>query len=84
MLHTNANFKKDIYLNFPKQILFSNQANLVLIAYASSEGSGDSEGPGIWFSALRFLLTHCLYERAAEVLARLRGCSGSPESSLLA
>ena len=33
---------------------------------------------------LRFLLTHCLYERAAEVLARLRGCAGSPEPSLLA
>ena len=32
---------------------------------------------------LRFLLTHCLYEQAAEVLARLRGCAGSPEPSLL-
>ena len=32
-----------------------------------------SEGPGIWLSVWRFLLTHCLYERAAEVLARLRG-----------
>ena len=29
-------------------------------------------------------MTHCLYERAAEVLARLRGCAGSPEPSLLA
>ena len=27
---------------------------------------------------------HCLYERAAEVLARLRGSAGSPEPSLLA
>ena len=27
---------------------------------------------------------HCLYERAAKVLARLRGCAGSPEPSLLA
>ena len=43
-----------------------------------------SEGPGIWLSVWRFLLTHCLYERAAEVLARLRGCAGSPEPSLLA
>ena len=32
----------------------------------------------------RFLLTHCLYEWAAKVLARLRGCAGSPEPSLLA
>ena len=29
-------------------------------------------------------MTHCLYERAVEVLARLRGCAGSPEPSLLA
>ena len=43
-----------------------------------------SEGPGIWLSVWRFLLTHCLYKRAAEVLARLRGCAGSPEPSLLA
>ena len=43
-----------------------------------------SEGPGIWLSVWRFLLTHCLYERAATVLARLRGCAGSPEPSLLA
>ena len=28
--------------------------------------------------------SHCLYERAAEVLARLRGCAGSTEPSLLA
>ena len=33
---------------------------------------------------LRFLLIHCLYERAAKILARLRGCAGSPEPSLLA
>ena len=31
-----------------------------------------SEGLGIWLSVWRFLLTHCLYKRAAEVLARLR------------
>ena len=43
-----------------------------------------SEGPGIWLSVWRFLLTHCLYVRAAKVLARLRGCTGSPEPSLLA
>ena len=43
-----------------------------------------SEEPGIWLSVWRFLLTHCLYERAAKVLARLRGCAGSPEPSLLA
>ena len=42
-----------------------------------------SEGPGIWLSVW-FLLTQCLYERAAEVLARLRACAGSPEPSLLA
>ena len=46
--------------------------------------SSHSEGPGIWFSVWRFLLIHCLYERAAKVLARLRGCAGSPEPSLLA
>ena len=43
-----------------------------------------SERPGIWLSVWRFLLTHCLNERAAEVLARLRGCAGSPEPLLLA
>ena len=43
-----------------------------------------SEGPGIWLSVWRFLLAHCLYERAAKVLARLCGCAGSPEPSLLA
>ena len=42
------------------------------------------KGPGIRLSVWRFRLTHCLYERAAEVLARLRGCAGSPEHSLLA
>ena len=43
-----------------------------------------SEGPVIWLSVWRFFLTHCLYEQAAKVLARLRGCAGSPEPSLLA
>ena len=41
-------------------------------------------GQGFGCLVWRFLLTHCLYERAAEVLARLRGCAGSPEPSLLA
>ena len=36
-----------------------------------------SAGLGIWLSVWRFLLTQCLYERAAEVLARLRGCAGA-------
>ena len=36
-------------------------------------------GPGIWLSVWRFLLTHCLYERAAKVLRAV-----SPEPSLLA
>ena len=40
--------------------------------------SSHSEGPGIWLSVWRFLLTQCLYERAAEVLTRLRGCAGPP------
>ena len=31
-----------------------------------------SEGPGIWLSVWRFFLIHCLYERAAKVLASLR------------
>ena len=43
-----------------------------------------SEGPEIWLSVWRFLLTPCLFERAANVLARLRRCAGSPEPSLLA
>ena len=50
----------------------------ILTAYASH-----SEELGIWLSVWRFLLTHCLYERVAEVLARLHGCAGSPEPSLL-
>ena len=35
------------------------------------------------FAVWRFLLTHCLHERAAEVLARLHGCASSPEPLLL-
>ena len=64
------------------------QANLCLRAFRHDKFQlrmpCHSEGPGIWHSVWRFLLTHCLYEWAAEVLARLRGCAGSPEPSLLA
>ena len=64
------------------------QANLCLRAFRHDKFQlrmpSHSEGPGIWFSVWRFLLIHCLYERAAKVLARLRGCAGSPEPSLLA
>ena len=61
------------------------QANLCLRAFRHDKFllrmSSHSEGPGIWLSIWRFLLTPCLYERAAEVLAR---CADSPEPSLLA
>ena len=64
------------------------QTNLCLRAFRHDKFHlrmpSHSEGPGIWFSVWRFLLTHCLYARAAKVLARLRGCAGSPEPSLLA
>ena len=64
------------------------QANLCLRAFRHDKFylrmPSHSDEPGIWLSVWRFLLTHCLYERAAEVLARLRGCAGSPEPSLLA
>ena len=64
------------------------QANLCLRAFRHDKFQlrmpRHSEGPGIWLSVWRFLLTHCFYERAAKVLARLRGCAGSPEPSLLA
>ena len=64
------------------------QANLCLRAFCHDKFQlrmpSHSEGPGIWLSVWRFLLTQCLYERAAEVLARLRGCAGSPEPSLIA
>ena len=64
------------------------QANLCLRAFRHDKFQlrmpSHSEGLGIWLSVSRFLLTHCLYERAAKVLARLRGCAGSPEPSLLA
>ena len=64
------------------------QANLCLRAFRHDKFQlrmpSHSEGPGIWLSVRRFLLIHCLYERAAKVLATLRGCAGSPEPSLLA
>ena len=71
-----------------ESIIGPRQANLCLRAFRHDKFQlrmpSYSEGPGIWLSVWRFLLTHCLYERAAEVLARLRGCAGSPEPSLLA
>ena len=64
------------------------QANLCLRAFRHDKFQprmpSHSEGPRIWLSGWKFLLIHCLYERAAKVLARLRGCAGSPEPSLLA
>ena len=55
------------------------QANLCLRAFRHDEFQlrmpSHLEGPGIWLSVWRFLLTHCLYERAVKVLARLRGCA---------
>ena len=63
------------------------QANLCLRAFRHDKFylhmPSNWERPGIWLSVWRFLLSHCLYEQAAEVLARLRGCAGSPEPSLL-
>ena len=68
--------------------IVARQANLCLRAFRHDKFylrmSSHSEGSGIWLSIWRFLLIQCLYERAAEVLARLRGCAGSPEPSLLA
>ena len=64
------------------------QANLCLRAFRHDKFqlrmSSHSDGPRIWLSVWKFLLIHCLYERAAKVLARLRGWAGSPEPSLLA
>ena len=52
------------------------QANLCLRAFHHDKFqlrlSSHSEGPGIWLSAWRFLLIHCLYKRAAEVLETVR------------
>ena len=62
------------------------QANLCLRAFRHDKFQPRMpsylERPGIWLSVWRFLLTPCLYERAVKVLARLRGCAGSPEPSL--
>ena len=55
-------------------IIGPRQANLCLRAFRHDKFHlrmpNHSEGPGIWFSVWRFLLTQCLYERAVEVLAR--------------
>ena len=71
-----------------KTLFEPRQANLCLRAFRHDKFQlhmpSHSEGPGIWLSVRRFLLSYCLYERAAEVLARLRKCAGSPEPSLLA
>ena len=46
------------------------QANLCLRAFRHDKFQlrmpSHSEGPGVWLSVCRFLLPHCLYERAAE------------------
>ena len=64
------------------------QANLCLRAFRNDTFQlrmpSHSEEPGIWLSVWRFLLIHCLYAQATKVLARQRGCAGSPEPSLLA
>ena len=69
------------------KIFGSRQANLCLRAFRHDNFKlhmpSHSEGPGIRLSVWRFLLTHCLYERVAEVQARLHVCAGSPELSLL-
>ena len=71
-----------------KTLIEPREANLCLRAFRHDKFQlrmpSHSEGPGIWLSVWMLLLTHCLYERAAKVLARLRGCAGSPEPSLLA
>ena len=71
-----------------KHIYGPRQANLCLRAFRHDKFQlhmpSHSEGPGIWLSVWRFLMIHCLYERAAKVLARLRVCAGSPKPSLLA
>ena len=63
------NFRKLIATSFELR-----QANLCLRAFRHDKFklrmTSHSEVLGIWLSAWRFLLTYCLYERAAEVLAR--------------
>ena len=77
-----------VWHNLTKLSYEPRQENLCLLAFRHDKFKlrmpSHSEGPVIWLSVWRFLLTHCLYERAAKVLARLRGRAGSPEPSLLA
>ena len=42
------------------------------------------ELPGVWFFCGGFSYKQRFYERTTNVLARLRGCAGSPEPSLFA
>ena len=49
--------------------------NCACPAIQRGQGSGFLSEGSSWLN--------CLYERAAKVLARLRGCAGSPEPSLL-
>ena len=69
-------FNTPLEINEPRQAFRHDKFQLRMPSH--------SEGPGIWLSVWRCLLTHCLYERATEVLARLRGCADLPEPSLLA
>ena len=75
-------FNTELFIFEPRQ------ANLCLRAFRHDKFQlrmpSHLERPGIWLSVWRFLLTHCWYERAAKVLARLCRCAGSPEPSLLA
>ena len=41
-------------------------------------------GLDVWFLVGCFIYFHTLYVRTAKALARLRGCAGSPEPSLVA
>ena len=56
-------------------VFVTRQANLCLRAFRHDNFllrmPSHSEEPGIWLFVWRFLLTHCLYERAVEVLARI-------------
>ena len=86
--HMQLKFVSATYQVHSRKINDPRQANLCLRAFRHDKFQlrmpSHSEGPGIWFSVWRFLVIHSLYERAAKVLARLRGCAGSPEPSLLA
>ena len=80
-LQTALNFGKQTvtlqFYNSKSDTYEPRQANLCLRAFRHDKFqlcmSSHSEGPGIWFFTVwRFLLIHCLYERAAKVLASLR------------